>query len=124
MGLRLLIVMVLLAMVGPWLLVGCNDPVARKMTRQREERIVYWLGEAAERERSGTERLNVRFREIERIWENDARQTRKNGRELQWWISFENRRWRQRQQPFQARIEQELAGKPQHAYDTAIRMFF
>jgi hypothetical protein len=116
--------MVLAVLAGLGFQVGCNDPVARRETARRRERIALWLGEAADRERIGSARVKAAFREAGRIWRQDASRTRQNDRELRELISWEQRRWQRRQPAFRAKIEKELAGKPEHVRPTAVRMFF
>ncbi len=104
--------------------VGCNDPVARKQTAHRTRHIALWLGEAVDRERSGSAMINTTLRDAERIWALDATRTRQNQRELRELITWEQRRWQRRVPLFGARIEEELAGKPERVRPLAVRMFY
>lgn len=105
-------------------LLGCGNPEAAKMTRQREARINYWLNEAAEVERIGARRVDAGFQEMGRIWQHDAEQARRNEAELNELIHFLNTRWHRRLPAYEAAIERELRGKPERIEHIAIRMFY
>ncbi len=109
--------------LAAWL-AGCADPLARSIAREREERINHWLSVAARREAEGARKTEAGVNEIGKIFQRDARKTRENEVELNDIVRREVRRWNERQSKFQARIAEELAGKPETIPHTAIRMFY
>jgi hypothetical protein len=111
-------------LVGGGLLIGCNDPAARTMTLEREQRVRYWLGEFATREREGSGRVNADLREIDRLWNEDMDKTQQNGLRVQHWVNEDLQRWDERKHAFPVVIQQEINGKPQNIRPTAILMFF
>lgn len=105
-------------------MVGCNDPVARAMTEHRREKTAMWLGEAVKAEQAGPPKIRAAFREIDRQWNVEKRETTKNMREMDAWFAREQKHWRDKQSSFQDRIAEELSGHPEKIRPTAIRMFF
>ncbi len=107
-----------------WLLVGCNDPIARERTAWRQERIRGWIDTFGTREVERAEIVRREMDEIKRLWHRDVERFSNNLGRIEAWNRSADRRWRERQPAYLRAIEKQFEGDLPHACRTALIMFF
>ncbi len=113
-----------LALLGLCAAAGCDSPLARQRTADRERSLKWTVGTLAERERKSPERLQHDFEYIKREESKREQLFARDLAQAKAYIDFDIRRWQERQDDYAKEIWEQLRGKPENLERNAIILFY